>query len=93
MPLYQQLIAVVINAFFVVYQGWASAALNIFACQKIDTGLVDETTPSYYANFQQVERREEEEGGGGVKKEDQIGGGLSVGWSDHHWREEWSVVR
>ena len=44
----------VVNACFVVYQSFASAALNVFACMKIDSGDVSGSTPSYYANFQQV---------------------------------------
>ncbi|GAX80748.1 hypothetical protein CEUSTIGMA_g8183.t1 [Chlamydomonas eustigma] len=54
MPLHQQLLAVLINACFVVYQGWASSALSVFACQLIDTGVMDPSTPSYYAQFQQA---------------------------------------
>ena len=49
-----QLLAVAINACFVVYQGWASAALNAFACQMIDSGAVSLTTPAYYADYQRV---------------------------------------
>lgn len=49
--------AVVINACFVVYQGWVSSALSPFSCQLLDDGQLDPTIPSdlaYYADFQRV---------------------------------------
>eukprot|EP00955_Chlamydomonas_euryale_P041235 351937-Chlamydomonas_euryale.AAC.13 len=33
MPLHCQIFAVLINCFFVLYEGWSSAALAPFACQ------------------------------------------------------------
>ncbi|KAG1656928.1 hypothetical protein FOA52_008176 [Chlamydomonas sp. UWO 241] len=54
MPLHLQLFAVLINSFFVLYEGWASAALSPFACQDIDDGTVLESEEYYYANYQQA---------------------------------------
>ncbi|KAG1678483.1 hypothetical protein FOA52_014514 [Chlamydomonas sp. UWO 241] len=57
MPLRHQLVAVGINAAFVVYQGWASAALNAFACLTLDDGIPSESQPEwagYYASFQRA---------------------------------------
>lgn len=52
--MHAQVLAVVINASFVVYQGWSSSALNVFACQVLDDGKVDDSEPEYYALFQRV---------------------------------------
>jgi hypothetical protein len=49
-----QLLAVLINSCFVLYQGWASAALYPFACQMIDIGLLPAGEPPYYAEFQKA---------------------------------------
>ena len=46
MPLGQQLLAVVINACFVVFQGWSSAALSSFACLPVDPPQPSPSTSS-----------------------------------------------
>ena len=53
-PCPAQILAVCLNSFFVIYQSFASAALNVFECMKIDSGTVSGSTPAYYAKFQQV---------------------------------------
>jgi hypothetical protein len=70
MPFHLQLAAVAIISAFVVYEGWCSAALSVFSCQYIDSGLIEDPQPQYYASFQAVSEV-------GMEKGSQVGSWLS----------------